>query len=92
MNLFKSKGSALDSGNYHSLKFIDQVLKVVERITEKTIRECIVIDDIQFGFMSGCGTTDAIFIVRQVQEKTKIKTFILLSLILRRLSIEDHVK
>ena len=36
------------------------MLKVVERVTEKTIRECIVIDDIQFGFMSGCGTTDAL--------------------------------
>ena len=27
------------------------------------------IDDMQFGFMSGKGTVDAIFIVRQLQEK-----------------------
>ena len=55
--------------NYRGLKLVDQVLKVVERVIEKMIRECIVIDDMQFGFMPGRGTTDAIFIVRQLQEK-----------------------
>ena len=35
---------------------------------EKTIRE-ISIDDMQFGFMPGRGTTDAIFILGQLQEK-----------------------
>ena len=78
VSLFKGKGSALDRGNYCSLKLTDQVLKVVERVIEKIIRECIVIDDMRFGFISGSRTTDAIFIVRELQEKfcTKIKTFI----------------
>ena len=31
------------------------------------------IDNMQFGFMSGKGTTDAIFIMRQVQEKPQAK-------------------
>ena len=31
------------------------------------------IDNMQFGFMSGKGTTDAIFIMRQVQEKHQAK-------------------
>ena len=69
ISLFKGKGSALDRGNYHGLKLTDQVLKVVERVIEKIMRESIVIDDMEFGFMPGCGTTDAIFIVRQLQEK-----------------------
>jgi len=30
--------------------------------------QIIEIDDMQFGFMKGKGTTDAIFIVRQMQE------------------------
>jgi len=44
-------------------------MKVVERIFEHRIRQQIDIDDMQFGFMKGKGTTDAIFIVRQMQEK-----------------------
>ena len=67
--MFEGKGSALDRVNYRGLKLIDQVLKVVERVSEKMIRECIVIYDIQFCFMPGHGTTGVIFIVRQFQEK-----------------------
>ena len=36
VSLFKGKGSALDRGNYCDLKLTDQVLKVVEKVTEKT--------------------------------------------------------
>ena len=43
VSLFKSRGSALDRGNYLGLKLTDQVLKVVKRVIEKIIRECIVI-------------------------------------------------
>ena len=69
VSLFKGKGSPLDRGNYRYWKLTEQVLKVVERVNEEIIRECIVINDMQFGFMPGCGTTDAIFIVRQLQKK-----------------------
>jgi len=44
-------------------------MKVVERIFEDRIRQQIDIDDMQFRFMKGKGTADAIFIVRQIQEK-----------------------
>ena len=33
------------------------------------IRQLVSIDDSQFGFIPGRGTTDAIFVVRQLQEK-----------------------
>ena len=36
---------------------------------ERRIREKVKIDAMQFGFMLGNGTTDAIFTVRQMQEK-----------------------
>ena len=48
-------------------------MKVVERVIERRIREQVKIDDMQFGFRSGRGTTDAIFIVRQLQEKYREK-------------------
>ena len=48
-------------------------MKVVERIFEHRIRQQIVIDDMQFGFMKGKGTTDAIFMARQMQENFTVK-------------------
>ena len=69
VNLYKGKGDALNRGNYRSLKLIDQVMKVLERVVESLIRQRVEIDEMQCGFMSGRGTTDAIFIVRQLQEK-----------------------
>jgi len=46
---------------------------VVERIFEHRIRQQIAIDDMQFGFMKGKGTTDAIFMARQMQENFEVK-------------------
>ena len=44
-------------------------MKVMEIVIEGRLRKIVKIDSMQFGFMSGRGTTDAIFIVRQLQEK-----------------------
>ena len=67
--LYKGKGDALERGNYHRLKLTEQVMKVLERIVDGLIRQMVSIDDSQFGFVPGRGTTDAIFVVRQLQEK-----------------------
>ena len=44
-------------------------MKMLEHVEEGLIRQRVEIDEMPFGFMLGCGTTDAIFIVRQLQEK-----------------------
>ena len=44
-------------------------MKVIERLLEKRIRCQVSIDSMPFGFRPGKETTDAIFIMRQVQEK-----------------------
>ena len=44
-----------------------------ERVLEKRIRCQLSIDNMQFGFMPGKGTTGVIFIMRQVQEKHQAK-------------------
>ena len=69
VNLYKGKGDALNRGNYRGLKLIEQVMKVLERVVEGLIRQRVEIDEMQCGFMSGRGTTVAIFIVCQLQEK-----------------------
>ena len=40
----------------------------MERIVDSLIRQLVSFDDSQFGFVPGRGTTDAIFVVRQLQE------------------------
>ena len=65
----KGKGDALDLNNYRGLKLTDHVLKVIERVVENIIREIVNIDEMQFGFCPGRGTTDEIFVLRQLQEK-----------------------
>ena len=69
LNLYKGKGDALDRGNYRGLKLTDQVMKLLERVLDSAIRGMVNIDELQFGFVPGRGTTDAIFIARQMQEK-----------------------
>ena len=68
-SVYKGKDDALNMSNYRGLKLIDQVMKVLERVVEGFIRQGVVINDMQCGFMQGRGTTDAIFILRQLQEK-----------------------
>jgi len=46
---------------------------MVERIFEYRNRQQIEIDDMQFRFMKGKGTTDAIFRARKMQENFRVK-------------------
>ena len=56
-------------GSYRAIKLLEHAIKVIERVFERRIREKVKIDAMQFGFMPGKGTTDAIFTVWQMQEK-----------------------
>ena len=69
MNVYKGTGDALACGSYRGIKLMEHVLKVLERVTEGRVRKIVRIDNMQFGFLPGRSTTDAIFIVRQLQEK-----------------------
>ena len=69
LNLYKGKGEVQDRGNYHGLKTTDQVMKLLERVLDSSIRKMVNIDDMQFGFVPGRATTDAILIFCQLHEK-----------------------
>ena len=68
VNSFKQKGEATERGSYRELKLLE-LMKIFEIIIEQEIQKVIDISDMQFEFMPGKGTIDAIFIVRQLQEK-----------------------
>ena len=51
------------------LIMLSEAMKILERIVDGLIRQVVSIDEFQFGFVPRRGTTDAIFVVRQLQEK-----------------------
>ena len=67
--IYKGKGDPMDCGSYRGVKLLEHAMKVIEKVLEKRIRAQVHIDEMQYGFMPGRGTTDAIFIARQLQEK-----------------------
>ena len=69
VTVYKGKGDALDCGSYRGIKLLEHAMKVFERVIEKRVRAIVKLDEMQFGFSPGKGTIDAIFIVRQLQEK-----------------------
>jgi len=67
---FSNEGrDPMECGSYRAIKLLEHETKVIERVFEGRIREKLNFDVMQFGFMPGKGTTDAIFTVRQMQDK-----------------------
>ncbi|KAA3670323.1 uncharacterized protein DEA37_0010186 [Paragonimus westermani] len=71
--LYKGKGDVRDCGSYRGVKLLEHGMKVVERVFERRLRKMVNIDEMQFGFMPGKGTVDALFIARMLQEKYRRK-------------------
>ena len=69
VHIFKQKGDILECGNHRGIKLTEHGLKVLERILDERFRDIVKIGKQQYGFIRGRGTVDAIFIVRQLQEK-----------------------
>jgi len=71
--IYKGIGDPMECGSYRGIKLLEHAMKVVERIFEYRILQQIEIDDMQFGFMKGKETTDAIFTAKQMQENFRVK-------------------
>ena len=67
--LYKRKGDPLECGNFRGIKLMEHAMKLLEKILEKRLRELVSVDDMQFGFSPGKGTIDAVFVIKQLQEK-----------------------
>ena len=59
----------MECSNYRGIKLLEHGLKVLETVLDKRPRQIITIYRMQFVFSLGKGTADAIFMMRQVQEK-----------------------
>ena len=92
INIYKGKGDALIRGNYRGLKVLDHVMKRIERVMGKIIRERVSTDDKQFGFVSEWGTADTISSSDKCWKNIWLRTgnCPLLLTTLRRHSIKYH--
>ena len=67
--IYKYKGDHMNCSNYRGIKLLSHTMKLWERIIDQRLRDIVSISDGQFGFKSGVGTTDAIFVIRTLCEK-----------------------
>jgi len=89
--VYEGKGDPMECGSYRGIRLLEHAMKVVERILEHRIRQQTEIDDMQFGFIKGKGTTDAIFMARKDRCRRilhlKVRSSILVLCIWRKLLI-----
>ena len=71
--IFKEKDDVMSCGSYRGVKLLEHAMKTVERVLERRIRTLVILNEMQFGFIPGKGTVDAIFIVRRMQEEYQKK-------------------
>ena len=67
--IFKNKGDLVNCGNYRRLKLMCPSMNLYERVCVNRYRNMLIISEEQFVFVKGKSTTDAIFALRQLQER-----------------------
>ena len=71
--IFERKGDVISCGSYRGVKLLEHAMKIVERVLERRIQTLVNLNKMQFGFMPGKGTINAIFIIRKMQEEYQKK-------------------
>ena len=68
--IFKGKGDPL---NPNSCRGMEDAFKLYEKILYGHLCEVLDTDKMQYGFMQGRGTVDAVFVLRRLTEKFRAK-------------------
>ena len=79
----------MNCGAYRGVKLLEHAMKIVEKMLERRLWHKVKVDEMQFGFMPGQGTIDAVFILheevtRGVLLKTRTRSCICASMTWRR--------
>ena len=67
--IYKEKEDIMNCGMHRGVKLLEHAMKIVEEILEKRLRIIVTIGGMQFGFMPGKGTIDAVIILRRIYEE-----------------------
>ena len=69
--IYKNKGDAQCCGSYRGIKLMSHTMKICKRIIEARLRNRVEISKQQYGFMPGKGTTNAMFVLKNVAGKVQ---------------------
>ena len=58
----------MSCGAYRGVKLLEHAIKIVEKVLERIMRHMVKVHEMQFGFIPGKGSIDAVFILRRLQE------------------------
>ena len=69
--IFKKKGDIHECAQYRGIKLLCHYLKLLEKVVEARLRKIVEVKlgEEQCGFRPGYGTTDLMFVIRQLLEK-----------------------
>ena len=67
--IFKRKVDVRNCNVDRGVKLLERTMKIVERMLERRFQKLVNIDGMQFDFMPGRGTTDALSILRRMREE-----------------------
>ena len=71
--IWKRKGDAQDPGKYRGITLLSHIMTLLEMILDKRLHERVehnLGDEHTLGFRKGRGTTNGMFLLRQLVEKT----------------------
>ena len=70
---FKEKGDPLNPNSYRGINLLKHAFKLYEKVFNGRLLEVVDIDKMQYGFMPGRGTVDAVFVLMRLSEKFRAK-------------------
>ena len=71
--IFKGKRDPLKSNSYRGKKLLEHSFKLCEKVLDGSLREVVDIDKMQYGFMPGRGTVDAVIFLRRLMKSSEPK-------------------
>ena len=71
--IFIGKGYPLNPNSYRGIVLLEHVFELYEKILDGRLREVADIDKMQYGFVPGRGTVEAVFVLRRLTEKLRAK-------------------
>ena len=73
VSIFKGKGDPLNPNSYRGTKLLEHAFKLYKKVLDGHLHEVVDIDKMQYGFLPGRGTVDAVFVLRRLSEKFRAK-------------------